>query len=473
MKKTVAILLCISLLIPALCAGAFAHTRGDVTADGRVFAEDARLALRRSVGLEDYLPGSAAFLSADMDGNGVITAADARDILRTSVGLPADSDVASPVQKQPDAVFFEAANGFAFDLFRETAAENRTQNVLVSPLSVLSALLMTANGAAGETAAELERTLGKGMALPELNAYLYSLLRSAPDAERDKLRLANSIWVNRIVCEDVNAAFLRKNLAYFNAGINVCDFNDAALEMINGWVAEQTDGMIERIADRLDADTLMLLLNALAFEASWARPYRDGEVRPARFAPENGAGGDVSMMYAVENGWLENGLATGFVKPYDGGYYRFIALLPKEGVSLDRLIASLTGESWSELLSGAEADTQVYAGLPRLAFSFDTELSVPLRRIGLTTLFNAAACDLSEMFRTVQGAYVSRVVHKTYLDVDALGTRAAAATGVVISKNAVFFSGREVILDRPFVCAIACGDANLPIFIGAVRSAGE
>ncbi len=63
---------------------------GDVNCDGEVTAEDARLALRAAVGLEDFPENSPAFRAADLDGSGDITAEDARAILRLAVGLNAD-----------------------------------------------------------------------------------------------------------------------------------------------------------------------------------------------------------------------------------------------------------------------------------------------------------------------------------------------------------------------------------------------
>lgn len=60
---------------------------GDITGDGAVMPEDARLALRASVRLESYKVGSREYLAADVTGNGIIGSDDARYILRASVGL--------------------------------------------------------------------------------------------------------------------------------------------------------------------------------------------------------------------------------------------------------------------------------------------------------------------------------------------------------------------------------------------------
>ena len=60
---------------------------GDVDGDGQISSADARLALRMSVGLEDFSKDSVAFIAADIDKNGEIDASDARSILRSAVGI--------------------------------------------------------------------------------------------------------------------------------------------------------------------------------------------------------------------------------------------------------------------------------------------------------------------------------------------------------------------------------------------------
>ena len=468
-KKWIAALLAVCFLFACLPVCAAARVRGDVDADGRVLAGDARLALRRAVGLETYLPGSGRFLASDMDGNGEITAADAREVLRAAVGLPAETGAAEPEEREPDAAFYDALARFSFTLFREAAAGKPGENVLISPLSVYTALMMTANGAAGETRAAMERALGGGLDTDALNAYLYTLLRGMPETGACRLHVADSLWVHENRQKDVLPGFLAKNLAYYGAGINVCRFDGPALEMINGWVKEQTDGMIGRILDEPDPSIAMLLLNALSFEGEWGRPYRPNEVRTTPFRPETGPAQEAEMMVAAEGTYLENDLAVGFEKPYAGGGFHWIALLPKAGVPLDTLLGSLTAGSYAALLESRQ-ETDVAAGLPKLRFSYETELGEPLKRMGLGDLFDAGTCDLSAMFRDASGMYVEKVLHRTFIETDTLGTRAAAVTGVVVEKNFILMPEREVILDRPFVFLITYGEARTPVFIGAVRS---
>lgn len=467
MKKN-SVLLVFCLLVSVFALPAFAVTRGDVNRDGNIMADDARLALRRSVSLEDYMPGSARFIAADMDGDGAVTASDARAVLRLSVGLPTEIPEETPADKEPDAAFVAAAQRFSVELFKAGTA-GETENVLLSPLSVLTALAMTANGTAGETMKGLENALG-GLPVSELNAYLRTFCAGLPDNETNRLHIANSIWVNESVRSLVRPSFLSSNIAYYDAGINACLFDDDAVRAINNWVRENTDDMIDGILDRADPDILMLLMNALAFDAKWQRPYSENQIGQWRFTDENGAQALCDMMYGEESVYLENANAAGFVKPYRNGDYRFVALLPNEGVSAADLAASLTPASLSALFKNARTDLRVHTGLPTFRFSYQTSLVNALQQMGAGLLFSSGACDFGNMFSQSVGAYVSDVIHKTFIEVNGAGTRAAAVTGVIVEKNAVLFYDKTVILDRPFVFMILPGDTDIPLFIGILRN---
>ena len=101
------------------------------------------------------------------------------------------------------------------------------------------------------------------------------------------------------------------------------------------------------------------------------------------------------------------------------------------------------------------------------------KLNDALKAMGIEKLFDSSGCDLGGMFPPETGAHVSDVLHKTFIEVNTEGTKAAAVTAVIVSKNAgPVFNARTVILDRPFVFLITMGEANTPVFIGTVNSCG-
>ena len=470
-KRLLPLLLVVSLLFSFLAVGAAAATRGDVDLDGTVSPADARLALRRCVKLETYLPGSSQFIAADMDGDGAVSAWDARAVLLTAVEEPTGIDEIEPEEKTPDAAFQTAMLRFALALFRQTAAQDAGRNLLVSPLSVMTALNMAANGAAGDTLAQLEQTLGGSLTTADLNAYLHTLAENLPNSEQSRLHIANSVWVNNMVRQAVKQPFLQNMLAYYGAGINACDFDEAALEAINNWVRENTENMIDSILNEPNPDILMLLLNALAFDAKWQNQFEETRVSKTVFTRADGATEDCDMMRGSERIYLEDENTAGFIKNYMGGDYHFVALLPEEGVAIDDYIAALTPEKLSALLTGAQEDATVNAGLPKFSFSYDVTLNEALQALGITDLFSASNCNFTNMFPETIGAYVSDVIHKTYLHVTEKGTEAAAATAVMVMATGMITAPPvEFTADRPFTWCILDEVTGEILFSGIVRT---
>ena len=253
---------------------------------------------------------------------------------------------------------------FAIRLFK--ASEVSGKNTLISPLSVLCALAMTANGAEEETLAQMEDVLG--MTTAELNLYLYSYMQNLPQGEKYKLSLANSIWFTEDERFTVNQSFLQTNADYYGADIYKAPFDKQTLKDINNWVKQNTDEMIPEILDKIPEEAIMYLVNALAFEAEWMEIYEKQQVRDGKFTKEDGTKQNVEFMYSTEGTYLEDENAIGFKKYYKGGKYAFVAMLPNEGVSVSEYIASLTGESLNALLSNPQYGT-VHTSMPK----FETE----------------------------------------------------------------------------------------------------
>lgn len=374
------------------------------------------------------------------------------------------SDVTvQPVSVKAPADAAASYDRFAVDLFK-TCYDGG--NTLLSPLSVLGALGMTAGGAAGETLSQMEDLFG--MNADEIAAYLAAF---GSDGEGAKLKIANSIWVR----EDlrVRDAFLARNTANYGAAIYKTAFGDDTVAAINDWIEEHTDGLVKDVLDRVSPDAVMYLVNALALDAKWENIYRENEGRKATFTAADGTKQDTDMMYSEESRYLADADTTGFVKYYQGRRYAFAALLPREGMSIADYVASLDGEKLGALLDGMTAEN-VNAGLPRFKTEYTVEMSKALAALGMTDAFDPARADFSGMAEIADGdnICISRVLHKTYIAVDESGTKAGAATVVEMTESAVFepVQPKEVILDRPFVyLLIDCENGNAPVFIGTVE----
>ena len=357
---------------------------------------------------------------------------------------------------------------FAIRLFK--ASNDKGKNTLISPLSVLCALAMTANGAEEETLAQMEEVLG--MTTEELNLYLYSYMKNLPQGDKYKLSLANSIWFTEDERFTVNQDFLQTNADYYGADIYKAPFDKQTLKDINNWVKQNTDGMIPEILDQIPPEAIMYLVNALAFEAEWSEIYEKHQVKDGEFTKEDGTKQDVKFMYGSEGTYFEDEKATGFMKRYKGGKYAFVAMLPNEGVSVSEYIASLDGESLNALLANPQYAT-VRTSIPKFETEYKVDMSDILQSMGMTEAFDMYNADFEGLGTSTDGnIYISRVLHKTFISVGEKGTKAGAATIVEMKDGAAAepTEPKEVYLDRPFVYMLVDCENNIPFFIGTMMN---
>ncbi len=434
MKKTLALLLSICLLIP-MAAGCAQTKLTETTTESK-----------RS---EDPDPIEAAVISA--------------------TDLMADVTPSKVADREPDDAFRTAYADFTAKLFTASAALEREDNLLFSPLSAMVALAMTQNGAKGETLAQMEALLGGTLSAEELNATLRTWVSAMAAREKVTLNTANSIWFKekRFIPD---SAFLQTNADYYNAQVYAAPFNDQTLKDVNLWIKEQTNGLIKEMLSELDPETVMLLINTLYFEAAWSDQYSDHQLEEGVFHGVN-EDATVQMMRSTESSYISMEGAQGFKKSYQGGF-TFAALLPDEGTDIADFVASLTGE---KLLTVFKSGTyaEVHAKLP--AFSYDCNL--PLKDVLeplIPDAFAGRVADFSGIGTTDSGdrLYISDVLQKTTITLDKNGTAAAAATVVVVApgeSEPPELPVYHITLDRPFVYAIVDNATGLPVFIGVVE----
>ena len=358
---------------------------------------------------------------------------------------------------------------FSLDLLRETADTNT--NSLVSPLSVMTALAVTANGADTETRAEMESTLG-GFPIEELNAYLFSFTESLNATSDNKsapvMRSANSVWLKDSPMLAVNDEFLSTCAGYYGAEIYKVDFSkQSTVDAVNAWVKEKTNDMILKIADKFDSDLALALVNAAVFEAEWATPYfnvREGET----FISSDGVKYDVDFLPSMEYNYIEGNGATGFIKPYTEKY-AFAAFLPDGTV--EEFFAAVTAEEMLNMISNA-TNEQVQALLPKFTYEFSVSLNETLTALGMPTAFEPRGADFSKMaVAENENIFISDVFHKTFIELTEYGTRAAAVTEVYMNVGSMMPQNPKVVtLNRPFIYAIVDTVTNLPVFCGIVQN---
>lgn len=390
--------------------------------------------------------------------SGQLVAQETRDLL-AAITPQAVKDTAV------DDKFATAYLTFALNFLKNASAEDGDENMLISPLSAQLVLAMLANGANGQTRSEIEKALG-GLSVDELNRYLHNYMAGLPMDDAYKLALANAVWFNTRSGVNVKNAFLQTTADYYEAALYKDTFDKNTAKEINAWVDDKTDGLLKQAVDDVDAGDVMVLVNALLFEAEWNSTYGQSQVKEGTFNAANGKQQAVSYMTQTETmQYIEQADAVGFAKPYKDGYYSFVALLPKDDLSMEQYIAMLTPAKVREALESGT--TSVKADLPKFAYDYETDLEDVLEGVGVRKLFESGKADLSGIGNG--GLFVDEAVHKTRIELSEEGTKAGAVTVARVTKG---IARATVTLDRPFVYMIVDNTTSLPIFIGTVNYIG-
>lgn len=364
-----------------------------------------------------------------------------------------------------DEAFLAAETGFALSLMKETLQADPNGNLLLSPYSLMQVLALTANGAAGETQDEMRHALG-GVEPSALNDYLCTQRKEMPDDRHARLRTANSVWLRESDVNDVKKDFLSCAKNQYDAGVFRAAFDDSTVSDINEWCSDRTKGMIPKITDHISEDTVMMLLNAVSFEADWDEKYEE-EPLPYLFTAAGNKPQTKMMMFFNEHAYLEDDNATGFIKYYRGDKYCFAALLPKPGMTPEEYLSQLIPEDLRYMLLNP-VHTNVYAGIPVFSLETETDLIPALQKMGMQKAFQADA-DFSGMAdATVQ---ISEIIQKAKIQVDTDGTKASAVTRESVVSGAPESSdgSKVVILERPFVYLILETEDMVPVFAGVMN----
>lgn len=363
-----------------------------------------------------------------------------------------------------------SGNVFSLGLLQKVSESETSGNIMISPLSVDYALAMTANGAKNNTLDEMLTALDfDGFELAEFNGYFSYLMNEIVDLDNEvELRIANSIWYSNDF--SVLQSFLDVNQDYYNADLESLDFSSPdALTEINNWVSDNTNDKITEIIDNIPADAVMYLINAVYFYGSWQYEFDQSQTQERSFYLEDGNTVQVEMME------MEAGLQcyigsnyTAIELPYGQGNFVMDVIIPAGDSDVGSFIANLSSDLWTELTQGLY-DQNIVLRMPKFKFEYEKELIPSLQEMGIMDLFTGVA-DLSGI-NGDGGLYVSKVKHKTYIDVNEEGTEAAAVTAVEVCYTSVDPNApMYVTLDKPFIFIIREKSTSVILFEGVLRN---
>lgn len=346
------------------------------------------------------------------------------------------------------------------------------KNYMFSPLSIKMAFLMAANGASGETQEEILNTLG----IDDLESYNQSvryMLDKYSETDILKLNVSNSIWINQDKsAQRFSESYKDKLLKTFDATADIVTDKDA-VQKINGWVNEKTEGKIPQIITEENKDFWAMLVNAVYFKGRWQSEFYKGATQKDTFTSRDGRSSEIDFMNKRD--WLSYAKTDGvsvIELPYltrqdifnkSGEYVETKKL---DGVDISMyLMMSEEGFSPEEVLNKTEMEsTYISLSVPKFNIEYSMGLSGILKAIGINKAFSESA-EFDKMFD--EGTmWIDSVIHKTYIKVDEEGTEAAAVTAVGMAGSSLPPEPIEVKFNKPFTFVIKDNANGEILFMG-------
>lgn len=369
-------------------------------------------------------------------------------------------------EKEMAAQQGDFASTLSLVLYRQLG--ERTDNWLVSPFSLQCALGMLSNGASGETHNEILHTLSLSQySQEEVNAYFKKLIEGLHTVNSAiTVKTANSVWGNAGV--PLKEDFQKMNIENYSAMVSQLDFSDpSAVDQINAWCNQTTEGLIPSILDEVNPTATVYLLNSLYFKARWESEFSPEKTQEGNFTTSSGKVIKAHFMQAkrmaayVENEWF-----TSTSLSYQNGSYVMRLILPQPEISIDQVLQALSesdGNLWKNVVLA-----DINLKIPRFTLENKMDLIPALQALGMKKAFTNEA-DFSSMSDIA--TYISLVQQATRLKVDEEGSEGAAVT--VIEGDLMSPLPEEKVdffLDRPFLFQIIEPATGTVLFMGQVGS---
>jgi serine protease inhibitor len=363
----------------------------------------------------------------------------------------------------------EANTAFGLELYGQVRSTHG--NLALSPYSISAALAMARAGARGDTARQMDQTLHFGPCQPRLQP-LFGQLNAALNAVQagNELCIAHSLWPQ--VNDPFRPEFLDLLKQYYQATVTPVNFQaetDAARNSINQWVDDKTKHKITDFVgpDVLSTLTRMVLVNAIYFKGMWAIPFRESATQPAKFYTQPDTILTVPFMHhSAQFGYGEDEHLQVLALPYLGLDLDMLVLLPRARDGIRSLESSLTPAKLATWMSLSSEEVDV--ALPKFTLSSHLSLAAPLQAMGLKDAFDPDRADFSGMDGRPHWLCLSAVLHRAQVEVNEVGTEAAAA-GLA---ETYWCKVPEFRADHPFLFLIRDRRTGSILFIGRVLQPG-
>ncbi len=383
-------------------------------------------------------------------------------LLWAALGCSSSSPAPAGEQVKIPEDFAGRTDDFAFEFFKKlNDAEASDKNVFVSPLSLHMALGMLLNGANGQTADEIQKTLKlNGISLADANATYLKLIEGLPKVDpKVNLGLANSVWNRNTFQPETDFINILKQS--FKAEASSFSGSDAT--PLNNWASDKTNGKIKKVLDSIEPQMVLFLMNALYFKGDWTTSFDEKKTTDYPFQLANQQTKNVKMMqmksklsFANRDGYFAYEL------PYGNGQYSMTVLVPIGTKSVNDLVTKLTAAEWAELKQGLKEVDNLQIGLPRFTLEYEVYLNDVLIKMGMPSAFLPKVADLTKINKA-GNLNVGFVKQNTFVAVDEKGTEAAAVTTIGVELSSL---PQTYYADRPFVFVISEKSSNTVLFMG-------
>ena len=351
-----------------------------------------------------------------------------------------------------------------FDYNMIHMANKNKDNYMISPFSIAYALSILNEGAKGNTKTQIDKVLGN-----------YKLNKVTNDENR--IGLSNALFIKNENKNDIRETYTNNIKNNFDADILYDDF--ITPKVINDYAKEKTFGMIDNVLDNIDKDFVMGIMNAIAIDVEWKHKFDGYSTNKEIFTNLDNTTNEVDMMHSSNDiTYIENENAKGIIKEYDkygDNELIFIGIIPNNNIK--EYINKFDKNELDSLLNNKKEPSSkldINLSLPKFKYNFDYEdFKNDLKEMGIIDAFDENIADFHNIINdnTNYNLYVSEAIHKSVIELNENGTKAAAITYFGMSKNSMMPKEKEVInikFNKPFLYIIKDKNNDNIWFFGTV-----
>ena len=349
----------------------------------------------------------------------------------------------------------------------KTVNNSKNDNYLISPYSIEIALNMLKSGASNNTLKEIEDLIKE---------------RDINDVSNDKVKISNAIFIKDNYKKYVEKTFVNNLKKNYDSEVLYDSF--VTPDVINNWAKKKTDNMIDKVLDDMDPNFVLGLINAIAIDVEWNSQFECINTTSEKFTKKDNKKIDVEMMHQMYTTsaykYFDNENEKGVILPYDNSL-EFVGIIPNKDIN--NYINNITKDTFDNIdksLNSASSKKRLSLALPRFSYSYDLkDFKNILIQLGVKDAFNGANADFTKiitkanMLKTdIENLYVEDAIHKTYIDLNEKGTKAAAITYFGMYKNSAIIEDEYDIVsiefNKPFIYMIRDKNTKEILFFGIV-----